>query len=235
MGRELYESEPAFRHAFDASCAEFDATLGISLKAVVFAGEDMAGVLNRTEYAQPAMFAVEYALAALWTSWGIEPTAVLGHSFGEYAAACAAGVLSLHDAATMVVARGRLVGALPANGQMIVVEAAADELCAAIQGAEDRVALAASNGPANNVISGERDTVTAIARKFVSMGRRVKSLQVSHAFHSPLIDPVLDTFESVAAAVNFSPPTVTFVSTVTGDVANGRVLHQPPVLAHTPA
>ncbi len=219
MGRALYNAYPAYRRAFDACADALDPLLPQPIRSIVLSPDGDASLLHETTYAQPAMFAIEYALAALWTSWGIEPSAVIGHSFGEYAAACVAGVVSLPDAALMIAARGRLVASLDVDGCMTVVEASEAELLDAIREQGGVVAIAAINGPANCVISGETAAVGAIAGRFAAMGRRVKALHVSQAFHSPLIDPVLDAFERELAAVPHAPSTTTLVSTLTGEVA----------------
>lgn len=226
MGRALYDTAPVFRQAFDDCAAALDPLLPQPILPIVFPTNGDATLLNQTAYSQPAMFAIEYALACLWRSWGVMPAAVLGHSFGEYAAACVAGVVSLADAAKMVVTRGRLVSALPGDGLMTVVEASETEVLAAIAAQQGAVAIAAVNGAANCVISGERSAVTAIAGAFASAGRRVKDLRVSHAFHSQLIEPVLDEFEQELSSVQFAAPTVTYVSTLTGAVADlGAIGH----------
>ena len=220
MGRALYDTVPAFRRAFDECAQALDALLPRQITPIVFPADGDATLLNQTAYAQPAMFAIEYALASLWKSWGVVPAAVMGHSFGEYAAACVAGVVSLADAALMVVARGRLVAALPGDGLMTVVEASESELLDAIRAQGGVVAIAAINGASNCVISGARTDVTAIADQFVAMGRRVKALRVSHAFHSPMMDPVLDEFERELSSVRFSTPTTKLISNLSGAVAD---------------
>ncbi len=226
MARALYDASQVFRTAFDASAAALDPLLPLPICPIVFPDDGDATLLNQTAYAQPAMFAIEYALATLWQSWGVAPSAVMGHSFGEYAAACVAGVLSLSDAATMVVARGRLMAALPGHGLMTVVEASEQELLAAIEPHADVVAIAAINGATNCVISGERDTVMAIAGTFAAQGRRVKNLRVSHAFHSPLVEPILDEFEAALSSVTFAAPRVSLISNLTAAVADlGAIGH----------
>ena len=204
-----------------------DPLLPQPLRTVIFAPAATVTALDDTAYAQPAMFAVEIALAALWRSWGIEPVAVMGHSFGEYAAACVAGAISLADAARMVAARGRLAQALPRDGAMTVVEADEREVSAAIVRHGGRVAIAAVNGATNTVISGERRAVDAIAGEFAATGARVKALRVSHAFHSPLIEPVLDAFEAEIAGVEFEEPRLALVSNLSGRLADRAVIGGP--------
>lgn len=227
MGRALYETAPAFRDAFDRCCAALDALLPRPLREVVFPAAGAESALHETAYAQPAMFAIEIALAALWRSWGIEPVAVMGHSFGEYAAACVAGAVRLEDAARMVAARGRLAQALPRDGAMTVVEAAEDEVLAAIAAQTGRVAIAAVNGPTNTVLSGERAAVDALAATFAARGARVKPLRVSHAFHSPLMDPILDTFERELEGIAYSAPQLALVSNLSGRLADLATIGTP--------
>ncbi len=220
MGRRLHETAPAFHAAFDACCEALDPLLPQPLKPVIFAEPGAATPLDETVYAQPAMFAMEISLAALWRSWGIEPVAVMGHSFGEYAAACVAGAVSLADAARMVATRGRLAQGLPRDGGMTVLEATEADVTAAIARQGGRVAIAAVNGGTNTVISGERAAVEAITASFAAQGARTKVLRVSHAFHSPLMDPVLDQFERELADIRFSEPRCALVSNLSGQLAD---------------
>ena len=224
MGRQLYNTAPVFRLAFEECAALLEPLLGRPITPMIYPEDHDESLIDHTAFAQPAMFAVEYALARLWRSWGVEPAAVMGHSFGEYAAACVAGVLSLGDAARMVVARGRLTAAAPGDGLMMIVEASAGETDAAIQATGEAVAIAAINGASNTVISGDRTAVHAVAAVFEARGLRTTLLRVSHAFHSPLMDPILDEFERELAPVKYSPPATAIVSSLTGGVAGLETL-----------
>nr|WP_203183850.1 type I polyketide synthase [Streptomyces pratensis] len=221
MGRELYEAYPAFRDAFDAVCAEMDTHLGLPLRDVVFGEGDL---LDQTRYTQPGVFAVEVALFRLVSSWGVTPDFLMGHSFGEVAAAHVAGVLSLKDASTLVAARGRLTQAMRADGAMVAVEASEDEVLPLLT---DGVSVAALNGHSSTVVSGDEDAALAIAAHFEAEGRRTKRLRVSHAFHSPHTEEVLDEYRAVAAGLTFHPAGIPIVSTVTGRLAEPGELGDP--------
>ncbi|MDX3315171.1 SDR family NAD(P)-dependent oxidoreductase [Streptomyces sp. ME08-AFT2] len=211
MGADLYTAHPAYADAFDAVCAQFDRLLDRPLRDLVMSGP--AEVLDRTEYAQPALFAVEFALAALLRSWGVVPDLLAGHSLGEITAVTLADVLSLPDAAMLVAARGRLMGALPEGGAMIAVEAT-EEQARPLLG--DEVALAAVNGPRSLVLSGAGTAVGDTAAQLAAEGGRTRRLRVSHAFHSPLMEPMLAEFRSVVAGLEFRTPSVPVVSALTG-------------------
>ncbi|WP_369172978.1 type I polyketide synthase [Streptomyces sp. R28] len=217
-GRELAARFPAFREAFDEVCAQLDPHLDRPLRDVLYADEtsDDAGLLHRTAHTQAALFAVEVALFRLLDHWGIAPDLLAGHSIGELAAAHVAGVLSLEDASTLVAARGRLMQALPEGGAMVSLQATEDEVLPLLV---DGVSIAALNAPDATVISGDEDAALRIAAHFQGQGRKTKRLRVSHAFHSPRMDAMLDDFRAVAQGLTFHPPRIPIVSNVTGAIA----------------
>ncbi|WP_405854124.1 SDR family NAD(P)-dependent oxidoreductase [Streptomyces sp. NBC_01515] len=225
MGRELYGRYPVFAEAFDAACAALDGELSgwveFPVRDVVL-GE--AGDLSRTVFTQAGLFAVETALFRLVESWGVKPDAVMGHSIGEITAAHVAGVLSLADAAVVVAARGRLMEALPSGGAMVAVAASEAEVAGLLG---EGVGLAAVNGPASVVLSGVEDAVLAVAGKLGEQGRKTKRLTVSHAFHSVLMEPMLDEFAAVLSRVSWSEPEFPVVSNVTGWLAEPGQLTDP--------
>ncbi|HET6704066.1 SDR family NAD(P)-dependent oxidoreductase, partial [Amycolatopsis sp.] len=222
MGRELYLAHPVFAEAFDEAIDHLDVQMDRPLRDVLF-GDD-ADELNGTQYAQCVLFAVEVALARLLESWGVKPDILLGHSIGELAAAHIAGVWSLADACLVVAARGRLMQALPAGGAMVAVAATEDEVLPLL---DEGVSIAAVNGPASVVVSGTREAVDAVVSVFRMQGRKTSELRVSHAFHSPLMEPMLEEFREILAVVEFTPPSIPVVSNVTGRVATATELCSP--------
>jgi acyl transferase domain-containing protein len=215
MAEALYRHEPAFAAVIDRACEYLRATLALDLRDLLFAtggAEGAAARLAQTRYTQPALFALEYALAMLWQSWGIRPQAMLGHSIGEYVAACIAGVFTLEDALEVVAERGRLMQSLP-GGAMLAVAAEATVLA---DGIGPDLAIAADNGPGQCVLSGPRAAIEVTAASLAARGHPVKRLVTSHAFHSPMMDPLLEAFEARIGAVARQAPSIPFVSNVTG-------------------
>ncbi|MEM7535098.1 MAG: aminotransferase class III-fold pyridoxal phosphate-dependent enzyme [Chloroflexota bacterium] len=218
MGRELYETEPTFRKTVDQCDEILQPYLSESLIDIMYSDEDR---IHQTAITQPALFTIEYALAQLWQFWGIKPDVVMGHSVGEYVAACLAGVFSLEDGLRLIAERGRLMQALPQDGAMMAVLAAESVVTAAIAPYADELSIAAINGPESVVISGSRQAIQAMAQTFETQNIRTKELVVSHAFHSPLMDPMLERFAQVVREVHLAPPTLKLISNVTGDLATG--------------
>ncbi|MFJ8857562.1 SDR family NAD(P)-dependent oxidoreductase [Streptomyces sp. NPDC102451] len=219
MGLAAYDRHPVWRRAFDEVAGALDGLLPRPLTDILWAapGDADAELLNRTLYTQPALFAVEVATYRLYTSLGLRPGFVAGHSIGEVAAAHVAGILDLPDAARLITARGRLMDALPEGGAMLAVAAPEAEAAELLAGLEGQAALAAVNGPASVVLSGAAGVLDELAARAAGHGLRTRSLRVSHAFHSPLMDPMLEEFHGELAALTFRTATVPFVSTVTGE------------------
>ncbi|MEZ4867753.1 MAG: SDR family NAD(P)-dependent oxidoreductase [Caldilineaceae bacterium] len=237
MGRELYATQPVFRQAIDRCDAILRPLLGESILTIIYelgitnyAEEPRnativnhnSGRINQTAYTQPALFALEYALAQLWQAWGIEPAVVMGHSVGELAAACVAGVFTLEDGLKLSAERGRLMQALPQNGAMVAIFAAEQRVQPFLT-AFPTVTIAAVNGPESVVISGETQAVEAMVAQLAAVGIKSKALAVSHAFHSPLMAPILRDFLQVAMQIRYAKPTLSIISNVTGQLAGAEI------------
>jgi amino acid adenylation domain-containing protein len=226
MGRELYENEPVFRHALDECSQKLLPLLGQSLTSLIYPAEngpEAAARLNETEHAQPAIFAFEYALAQLWMSWGIQPQAMIGHSVGEYVALCIAGALSLDSALQMIAVRGRLMQKMP-RGSMLSVRAPEDRVCSLM---DDALDLAAVNAPQMCVISGSEAAIDSFALKLDGEKIAHRKLVTSHAFHSRMVDAVLEPFSEFVRSIRISEPVIPVVSTLTGQWLNAAAVSRP--------
>ncbi|WP_293088029.1 type I polyketide synthase [Moorena sp. SIO3H5] len=233
MGRQLYETQPTFRQALNKCDQILRPYLEHPLNGVLYpldSQNSSSSLLNQTAYTQPALFAVEYALAKLWESWGIKPKVVMGHSVGEYVAACIAGVFSLEDGLKLIAMRGRLMQQLPGGGKMVSLLASEERVKKAIADYSSQegyknpaVSIAAINGPESIVISGDTEAIAAICSKLEALGVKTKPLQVSHAFHSPLMEPMLGKFETVAKQVTYSQPKIPLISNITGEKVGAEI------------
>lgn len=216
MGQELYQTEPIFRKQVDHCSYLLQSDLGLDLRSLLYPkdseAEAVAEKLKQTSLAQPALFVIEYALAQLWISWGISVQAMIGHSIGEYVAACLAGVMSLEDALALVVVRGRLMQQLP-TGAMLAVFLSEAEVQPLLN---ERLSLAASNAPALCVVSGTLDAVDAIYEQLNTKGVECRYLHISHAFHSQMMESILEPFIEEVKKVKLNPPQIPFISNVTG-------------------
>ncbi len=216
MARGLYDDEPAFREPFDECARRLRPVLGAALSELLFPApgdaEAAAARLRRTRFAQPGLFAVEYALARLWMEWGVAPEAMLGHSVGEYVAACLAGVMTLPDALALVAARGRLMDEMP-EGAMLSVAAGEEEVRPLLGSA---LALAAVNSPVRTVAAGPAGAIEELRRELGARGLEGRLLATSHAFHSAMMEPVLARFAAEVSRVRLAPPELRYVSNLTG-------------------
>lgn len=226
MAQRLYETHPRFRQTIDRCSAIWDRHLDVSLPSVVFRSEGEA-LLDQTKYTQPALFAIEFALADLWRSWGVEPQAVLGHSVGEYVAAAVAGYMSADDALELLIERARLMQMLPAGGAMAAVAAEEAAVTPYLEAHRDAVAVAAINAPAETVISGDSAAMASVTRALEADGIAHRMLRTSHAFHSPLIEPILGPLSEAARKVRFGSGSIPLVSNVTGEIADSSMLSSP--------
>ncbi|NMF62568.1 polyketide synthase (plasmid) [Brasilonema octagenarum UFV-E1] len=223
MGRQLYDTQATFRNILDKCDIILRPLLKQSLLSVLYPKSGVTSLLDQTAYTQPALFALEYALVELLRSWGIKPSVVMGHSLGEYVAACVAGVFSLEDALKLVVERSCLMQSLPQDGEMAVVFASHAQVLAAVQPYVQDVAIAAVNGPQNIVISGKREAVNEAIATLQAQGVKTKNLKVSHAFHSPLMQPILPTFEQFTKKITYSCPHIDIISNLSGEIARREI------------
>lgn len=223
MGRSLYDTEPVFRQCVQRLAGLLQTELGIDLLKVLYpeivGANGQPGPLDNTAFTQPALFVVEYALAELWRSWGIEPDAVAGHSVGEYVAASVAGIFSAEDGLRLIAERARLLSQLPSGGGMISVFADRATVERAIRNYSETVSIAAVNGAEHLVIAGAMHSLTKVSDSLHDQGLRTAPLNVSHAFHSPLTEPILDAFQLAAESIDFREPHLDFVSALTGRLA----------------
>ncbi len=221
MGKTLYETQPLFRAAMD-ECNEISkGCLDKPILSVIFDPEDES-LIHNTKYTQPALFTIEYSLAKLWLAWGLAPDYVMGHSIGEFVAACIAGVYSLEDGFKLVAARGRLMASLPKDGAMAVVFAGLDVVKEKIAAFED-VDIAGVNGPENIVLSGGKEAIEKLVAAFRKEEIQTRELAVSHAFHSAKMEPILDEFEEIAGQIEYKKPAIPIISNVTGKVLDDKV------------
>lgn len=230
MGRSLYQTEPVYRETIDRCALVLEPLLGVDIRTLLFAADDSVQTANaqlkQTALAQPALFATEYALAQLWMSWGVTPKAVLGHSLGEYVAACLAGVFSLEDGLRLVAERGRLMQAMQ-PGKMLAVSLPEQELVKQLAADHPDLDLAAVNGATQCVVAGPAEAVDALEQAMVSRGVMVRALQTSHAFHSRMMEPMLDSFAQALGRVSWQTPTLPLVSNVTCDWIDPEQLQSP--------
>ena len=225
MGRQLYETQPVFRQALEQCNQILQQYLEKSIFEVIYPenNPELDNSIDQTANTQPALFAIEYALYKLWESWGIKPDVVMGHSVGEYVAACIAGVFTLEDGLKLIAHRGRLMEQLPTGGEMFAVMASEEEIKPLIASYSDQVTIAAINGPSSIVISGESEAIEGVRERLDSLEIKTKQLQVSHGFHSHLMEPMLAEFMVVASEITYNQPTIPLISNVTGAVADNSI------------
>ena len=226
MGRQLYETQPVFRQTLDQCEQILQSYLDKSLLEVIYPENTQElnnSIIDQTAYTQPALFAIEYALFQLWRSWGIKPDVVLGHSVGEYVAATASGVFSLEEGLKLIAHRGRLMQQLPSGGEMVAVMASEHRVNQLIDLYTEQVAIAAINGPESVVISGATPGIRTLRDSLEAEGIKIKQLQVSHAFHSPLMEPMLAEFEAVASQITYNQPQIPLISNITGAIADESI------------
>jgi acyl transferase domain-containing protein/NADPH:quinone reductase-like Zn-dependent oxidoreductase/short-subunit dehydrogenase/acyl carrier protein len=227
MAHGLYEASSVFRAALDHCAQALSPWLARPLLDILFAAPTVHAPLDDTEYAQPALFAVEYALTELWRSWGIVPSVVMGHSLGEYVAACIAGVFSVDEGLRLVAKRGRLMQSLPAGGAMAAVFASERQVNETLATLRSGVCIAAINGPGQAVVSGTAAAVDEVCERLKKSGVRGQRLEVSHAFHSPLVEPILDALEAELSRTSLASPRLRLISNLSGQAAAGEEISRP--------
>ena len=219
MGFQLYQTQPTFKQTIDRCGEILQSYLDIPLLEVLYPSDkQQSSIIDQTRYTQPAIFAVEYALAKLWQSWGIQPDIVMGHSVGEYVAATVAGIFTLEDGLQLIAQRASLMQSLPPSGKMVAVFASESKVREVIKNYEDKVAIAAINGPESIVISGQNEAISQILANLTAEGIKNKQLKVSHGFHSPLMQPMLADFRQVAQKISYQLPQMDIIANVTGDI-----------------
>lgn len=225
MGKEIYQTEPVFQAALDKCLQLIAGELGEDLRPILFADKnsEQQAKIHQTQYTQPALFALEYAMSKLWEHWGVVPDVLIGHSIGELVAATVAGVFTLEEGIKLVVARGKLMQALPSEGKMVSIQADRQNIAQYLSGFENEVAIASENSPRQTVISGLKDKVDDIVRALAKDGIKAKELKTSHAFHSPLMEPMLEVFKQIASTISYKTPRFTIISNVSGKVAGTEI------------
>jgi acyl transferase domain-containing protein/acyl-CoA synthetase (AMP-forming)/AMP-acid ligase II/acyl carrier protein/SAM-dependent methyltransferase len=224
MGHDLYKTQPCFRRTLERCDAILRPSLETPLLTVMFPEPGRHSPLDQPAYTQPALFALEYALAELWLSWGIEPAVVIGYGLGEYVAACVAGIFSPEQALRVVAERGRLMQSLCRDGEMVTVFASEAQVAAAIKPYKHVVSIAAINGPENTVISGSRRAIHQVMATLEGEGIQSRNLKISHAFHSPSIEPIQEEFEQIVSELTYNSPRLDIVSSITGELATNEML-----------
>ncbi|WRH68368.1 MAG: acyltransferase domain-containing protein [Planktothrix sp. GU0601_MAG3] len=223
MAHQLYQTQPTFRQTLDQGESIYQKLTGKSLLEIIFANSDE--ILTQTSYTQPALFIIEVALAQLWQSWGIKPIAILGHSLGEYAAACFAGVFDLESGLKLVINRGCLIGQLPENqGAMAAIFLDQKSVLEHCQNQGIKIAIAAINTDQHTVISGDKKLIQQLCEHFNNTGIKVRKLKVSHGFHSPLIEPICEEFKTILQEIDFAQPQIPLISNLTGEIADDRII-----------
>ncbi|MCP4105682.1 MAG: type I polyketide synthase, partial [Desulfobacteraceae bacterium] len=222
MGKQLYKTQPVFRNALDKCSEILESYMDIPLPEILWS-DSCTSKINETAYTQPALFALEYALFQLWKSWGIVPDMVMGHSVGEYTAACVAGVFSLEHGLKMISMRGSLMQQLPKNGSMAAIFAPEPQVLSCVEPYKEKISIAAYNGPGIVVISGHHHAMEAICTEFGKEGIKTVFLPVSHAFHSPLTEPILEKFRSILKEIPFSLPRIKLISNLSGEVVSEKI------------